>query len=121
MLALTTAARWALSPDQPGAGCRDRDQAGTWFPAGTRPAAAAAWQARCRRCVLAITWGPPCCRGLRQKLHSLAVHQDWAAQHGVHIASRSEPHNMSYTQLLSSSTFCLVLPGAAQAPLLCAC
>ena len=51
-------------------------------------------------------------RGLRQRLHRLAHEQDWAGQHAIHIASRDLEHNLSYTQALSSSVFCLVLPGA---------
>ena len=50
-------------------------------------------------------------RGLRQKLARLAAEWDWAGQHSIHIGSRETPSNMTYSQLLSSSVFCPVLPG----------
>ncbi|KAG1671014.1 hypothetical protein FOA52_014258 [Chlamydomonas sp. UWO 241] len=53
----------------------------------------------------------PCySRGIRQKLHALAVEHDWRATHNIVIGGGEDVPG-SYSELLSSSKFCLVLPG----------
>ena len=55
---------------------------------------------------------PSYSRGLRQQLRTLAAQQAWNASHGIHIVDRQLPGSLNYGQALSSSVFCLVLPGA---------
>ena len=52
-------------------------------------------------------------RGIRQRLHQLATTQDWASQFNIWIGNREEAPE-DYSTLLSTSTFCLVLPGTSQ-------
>lgn len=47
---------------------------------------------------------------MRQKLHRLAKENDWAKKHNITIGSPQELPG-DYSKLLSSSVFCLVLPG----------
>ena len=65
--------------------------------------------------------GVPCCMKigdmlLRPSLPAQAREQDWRGRHGILIGSREEIKG-DYSQLLSSSLFCLVVPGAPPAPL----
>ena len=48
-------------------------------------------------------------RGIRQRLHHLASKHSWLQQHSIVIAGRE---GGDYATLLSSSIFCLVVPGA---------
>ena len=48
-------------------------------------------------------------RGIRQRLHRLASRHSWRQQHNIVIAGHE---GGDYAMLLSSSTFCLVVPGA---------
>ncbi|KAL4443960.1 hypothetical protein ABPG75_011697 [Micractinium tetrahymenae] len=49
-------------------------------------------------------------RGLRQRLYTAAREQGWRERHAILIGEASEVPGR-YSQLLASSTFCLVLPG----------
>ena len=49
-------------------------------------------------------------RGIRQTLHQLARSEDWKQQYNIYIGTSDEIPG-DYSQLLSSSVFCLVLPG----------
>ena len=53
---------------------------------------------------------------LRPGLPAQAREQDWRGRHGILIGSREEIEG-DYSQLLSSSLFCLVVPGVPPAPL----
>ena len=53
---------------------------------------------------------------LRPSLPAQAQEQDWRGRHGILIGSRDEIEG-DYSQLLSSSLFCLVVPGAPPAAL----
>ena len=49
-------------------------------------------------------------RGIRQKLHQLAQHEDWRQKYNISIGTEVEVPG-GYSELLSSSIFCLALPG----------
>lgn len=51
-------------------------------------------------------------RGIRQKLVNLSKTQDWRSKHDIWIGDNSETFfTVSYSELLSRSVFCLVVPG----------
>ena len=49
-------------------------------------------------------------RGIRQRLYRASMQHHWHERHGIVIAEHA-PGPTEYAELLSSSTFCLVVPG----------
>ena len=67
-------------------------------------------------------------RGIRQRLHTLAHKHRWRDRHKIVIGPREEASaSEQYAQMLSSSRFCLVVPGVSVGPgmdgciLVCVC
>lgn len=54
---------------------------------------------------------PLCCAGIRQRLLKASQDNKWWDKYKIALGQRHEVQG-SYTELLSSSVFCMVLPGA---------
>ena len=65
--------------------------------------------------------GPRYSRGIRQRIYNESKTHDWRTKYNIHIDSHGEDRDIPYTQLLSSSVFCLAVPGAAHRPSHLAC
>ena len=55
-------------------------------------------------------------RGIRQRLHKIAVREGWREKHAIHIDGYADDREISYTMLLASSVFCAAVPGEAPTP-----
>ena len=55
--------------------------------------------------------GPRYSRGIRQRIYNESKTHDWRDKYKIHIDSHGEDREIPYTQLLSSSIFCLAVPG----------
>ena len=57
-------------------------------------------------------------RGLRQRIHAAARKHDWATVHSVYVGTRWDTAG-DYSEMLSTSKFCLVLPGVVNLLVTC--